>query len=752
MLILIYKSYIINYLFIMNKLFTLKSTIKSTLLKTNLFQFGFKALPKKNEVSKQKTVKTKVNSNDIHEEAGEKSINILSHSEKVKEIPKKVKKSIVNKKDHPQEKDLKDEKKKTSFRTEKKEVKIEENEDEVEEIPIKPKKSTKSQGKKKESLQKIEVEEEIHNVDLVIEEVEEGEEVKIEKSEKPKKTIQKSEVTLNEKQEKVLSHQKDSKVNKKKEENDDSWTIDIMKNPQNIGRLPINVPINLQSFPKPIEGSIDYYESYINSERTTPETRSIIKTDHQYNCRNYSPLPLVVKEGRGCVIEDIDGFKYIDCLMGYSSVNLGHHNIAIEKEIENQMSKIYMTARPFYNTRLPDTAKLISEIVGKDKICIANGGVEACETALKFARRWGYRVKNISENKAKTVVAAGNFMGRTITVCGASLEESRYKHFGPYAENAFEIIPYNDIQALEAVLESDPNICSVILEPIQGEGGIIIPDDNYLSQVYDLCKKYNVLYIDDEIQAGLGRSGRLFASQYSLKDKKPDIYLLAKSISNGYYPVSIVAANKDIIDLIGPGEHGSTFSGNPLAMAIAETALKELIKDNGKTIDNSFEMGSKLCYLLYSINSPLVKEIRGRGLFIGIEFHHDIPINTSDILLMLMERGLASKQTHKYTIRLTPSLNITWKEVEAVYHIFKNVLESLSSQIKYESKENTMSNFLLTKSINDECIEYLNQNKTVEYKVKNPKQEAYKLNLMGSIKISEEIEKNNVFKFDNKLI
>jgi ornithine--oxo-acid transaminase len=457
-----------------------------------------------------------------------------------------------------------------------------------------------------------------------------------------------------------------------------------------------------------------------------------------------------VKEGRGCVIEDIDGFKYIDCLMGYSSVNLGHHNEAIENEIRSQMSKIYMTARPFYNTRLPDTAKLIAELVGKDKVCIANGGVEAVETALKFARRWAYRVKKIPENKAKCIVAQGNFMGRTTTVCGASEDESRYKHFGPYAENAFEIIPYNDIPALEKSLEADPNICAVILEPIQGEGGIIIPEDDYLSKVYDLCKKHNVLYIDDEIQAGLGRTGKLFASDHTLKDKKPDMYLMAKSLTNGYYPVSIVAANKDIIDLIGPGEHGSTFSGNPLGMAIVSVALKELMKDNAKIIQNSFEMGSTLAYMLYSLNNPLIKEVRGRGLFIGIEFHHDIPVYSSDILLLLMEKGVASKQTHKYTIRLTPALNITFKEVEAIYHIFKNVLGSIASQVNYLAKEPIKSNFLMTKKIKEECDKYLVQDHKIHYEVRNPKQEAYKLSI-SSLKIDDSSTNNDSTSHNNEI-
>lgn len=525
-----------------------------------------------------------------------------------------------------------------------------------------------------------------------------------------------------------------------------AWKVDIINNPQMIGKLPLTTPVFLNNFPKKIEGTVDYYEGYIMSNRTLEKSREIMLNEHKYNCRNYAPLPVVLKEGHGSIVEDVDGFKYLDCLMGYASVNLGHGNDRIHKVITSQISKLYMTARAFYNDKLHETAKLLCETFGKEKVCFANGGVEGVETALKLARRWAYRVKKVEDNKAKIIFAKGNFMGRTITVCGASEDKGRYLQFGPYVQDAFHLVPYNDVKSIQDLLESDPNICAVFLEPIQGEGGIVIPDNDYLSKVYDLCKKHNVLYIDDEIQAGLGRSGKLLACEYSLKERKPDMIILAKSITNGYYPVSCVLADKVIMDGIGPGEHGSTFSGNPLGMSIATAAIKELIADQGKVIKNSFDIGAKICYFLLSLNCPLVKEVRGRGLFIGIEFHHDIPIEVSDIVLFLMEKGLITKQTHKYNIRLTPPINIGFKEAEAIYHIFKSVLGSISSQVQYFGKEQATHNFLMTASLKKECDEYLMQNHEVVYKTKNPKQESYKLSIMNKIDLMSEKHHDSSFK------
>ena len=631
--------------------------------------------------------------------------NFASFSSKVKNVNKNV--------DIPKEQIV--ELKKQTIKQIKKSP--EKNIDAVKKIP---KESKKAKVTKEPKVQQIELNKEIK--------------VEIEEKTAPKKKVQTKEPKLDKDILKAKSNKQD-KQQIVKTEKVDEWKVDIINNPQILGKLPLNIPIFLNNFPKKIPGCPDSYEGYIKSERISKETKAIIETDHRYNCRNYAPVPVVLKEAHGPIVEDIDGFKYLDCLMGYGSVNLGHGNEKIHKEITNQISKLYMTARAFYNDKLHETAKLLCETFGKEKVCFANGGVEAVETALKLARRWAYRVKGIKDNKAKIVFANGNFMGRTITVCGASDELDRNYQFGPYVQDAFHLVPYNDVKSIADLLEKDPDICAVFLEPIQGEAGIIIPDDDYLSNVYDLCKKHNVLFIDDEIQAGLGRSGRLLACEYSLKEKKPDMILLAKSLTNGYYPVSIVLADKNIIDLIGPGEHGSTFSGNPLGMTITSAGIKELLVDQGKLIRNSFDMGSKLCYLLNSLNSPLIKEVRGRGLFIGIEFHKDIQVEPSDIVLMLMERGLITKQTHKYNIRITPAITIGWKEVEAIYHIVKNVLGSISTQLNYFPKEPTKTNFLITVNAKNECDNYLKENHEINYKTKNPKQEAFKLSVMSPLSL-----------------
>ena len=518
-----------------------------------------------------------------------------------------------------------------------------------------------------------------------------------------------------------------------------NFEVDFKNNPQNIGKVTLDYPINLNSFPKCSGKFDDPYQDYINSNRLSTETKNIIFADQASNCRNYAPLPVVLAEGHGSVVEDVDGFRYIDCLLGYSAINMGHGNAKIHTAMVEQMSKLYMTSRAFYNNKLYEAAKLITEIFQKDKVLFMNSGVEAGETAVKMARRWGYEVKKIKDNEAKIVFVKNNFWGRTITACATSDDPSRYKGFGPYDRENFYLIDYNNLEAVEETFKNDSNICAIFLEPIQGEAGIIIPDNNYLKGVYELCKKYNVLLIDDEVQAGLGRSGKLLACEHSLgADIKPDIILLAKSLSNGYYPISAVLANSEIVDLIKPGEHGSTFSANPLAMNILIASLKELISEDGKIIKNSSVQGSRLAYLIYSLNSPLIKEVRGRGLFIGVEFHQDIPIKVSDIALLLMERGLLTKQTHSTCLRLTPALNIGNEEVFAIYHIFKSVVDSLAAQLKYSNGNQTVADFIVTMNIKNEMDDYILSSPRVEYKTKNNKQEKYKLSLLSPINIVDE--------------
>lgn len=507
-----------------------------------------------------------------------------------------------------------------------------------------------------------------------------------------------------------------------------------MKSPEAIGKLPLDFPISISNFPKPIPSSADPYEGYINSNRISQETAAIIKADRKYNCMNYAPVPVVLREGKGAIVEDVDGFKYIDCLAGYSSVNFGHCNENITKGYLQQLKKMSMTPRAFYNDQLHQGAKMLHNLFGKDKCVLMSTGVEAGETAVKYARRWGYRVKGIPADQAKIVFAKGNFWGRTITAIGTSDDPSRHKEFGPYVKDAFYTVPYDDVNEIQKLLDTDPNICAVMLEPIQGEAGIIIPQNNYIANVQKICREKKVLLIVDEIQTGLGRTGRLLCSDYSMKEDRPDVILLAKSLTNGMYPVSAMLANKEIVDVVGPAEHGATFAGSPLGMATLCASLTELSKDDFAVVKNSFSQGGKLSYLLLRLNNPLIKQIRSRGLMIGIEFHTDIPIAVSDIVLMLMERGLLSKQTHSHCLRLTPPLTITDNELVAIFHIFNNVLGLVSSQTNYKASENNLikPNILLSSADVEAADKLILENPTVVYNNVNPIQEQFKKQILSS--------------------
>lgn len=503
----------------------------------------------------------------------------------------------------------------------------------------------------------------------------------------------------------------------------EDFKVDMKIKPELIGKLPLDYPLDLSSFPKIVDG-MDPFEAYKNSKRTLPNSHNVMKQDLLYNSRNFAPLAVAIKKANGNVVEDIEGYRYLDCLMGNSSIIFGHKNKNIESVILEQVQQLTMTSRAFYNNKLFEGTKFLNKAFGYDKCILMNTGSEAGETAIKLARRWGYRNKRIPENKAKCIFVTGNFWGRSITACGTS--DDPLLEFGPYEKESFYIIPYNDVNSLIKILKNDPDVCSIMLEPIQGEAGVVIPDNNYIDKVYDLCKKYNILYIDDEVQSGIGRSGKLLAYEWFLKDgKRPDIVIVAKALSNGYQPVSAVLSTSEIIDLIGPGEHGSTYSGNPLGMAIIQSSLNELISLENDFIRNCAKMGSYLGLLLSFINSPLIKEIRGRGLFIGIEFHSEIPIQVSDIVLHLMERGLLTRQTNKYCLILTPAINITFKEVEAIFHIFKFVLKSIENQIVLPKLPKARLNILCTQNDVKEMNSYIASKPEIAYVKRNPLQSQF---------------------------
>ena len=317
-------------------------------------------------------------------------------------------------------------------------------------------------------------------------------------------------------------------------------------------------------------------------------------------------------------------------------------------------------------------SKQLCDLLGYEKFLPSSTGVEACESACKLARRWGYVVKGVEHDKASIVMANGCFWGRSITASGGCDDESRYKNFGPFTPG-FPLVPYNDVPALEAYFKSDPNCCAVMLEPIQGEGGVIIPQEGYLKQVRELCDKYNVLLITDEVQTGLGRTGKLMG--YDWDNIKPDIVTLGKAISGGVTPVSGIVSQASVMDTIKPGDHGSTYGGNPLGMAVAQAAISAIV-DEGM-IENSAKMGELLKKQIQAINCPLVKEIRGRGLFVGVEFKHDLNIDGNHFATILRGKGLLCKSTHRFCVRFSPALVINEGEIMEAVELIKSAMTEL---------------------------------------------------------------------------
>ena len=394
--------------------------------------------------------------------------------------------------------------------------------------------------------------------------------------------------------------------------------------------------------------------------------------EEKYGAHNYHPLPVVLERGEGVYLYDVDGKKYFDFLSGYSAVNQGHCHPAIIEALQKQASKLTLTSRAFHNNLLGEYEKYITDYFGYDKVLPMNTGVEGGETAIKLARRWGYNVKGIAENKAKIIFAEGNFWGRTLAAISSSTDPSSFKGFGPYMPG-FGIVPYNDLVALEEALK-DKEVAAFMVEPIQGEAGVVIPDDGYLKAVRDLCNKYNVLFIADEIQTGLARTGKMLACDH--ENVKPDILILGKALSGGTLPISAVLASNEIMMQILPGEHGSTYGGNPLACAVAIKSL-EVLKSE-KMAENAAKMGERLRAGLANLHSPFITTIRGKGLLNAIVIKHENPDASWDLCLHLKDLGLLAKPTHGDKIRFAPPLIITEKQIDEAVAIIGAGLKLLS--------------------------------------------------------------------------
>ena len=397
-----------------------------------------------------------------------------------------------------------------------------------------------------------------------------------------------------------------------------------------------------------------------------------ISLEYQYGAHNYHPIPVVIEKGEGVYLYDVDGKKYFDYLSGYSAVNQGHCHPAIIKTLQEQSSKLTLTSRAFHNNLLGVYEKYITSYFGYDKVLPMNTGVEGGETAVKLARRWGYNVKGIPENQAKIIFAEGNFWGRTLAAISASTDPSSFKGFGPYMPG-FGLVPYNDLIALEKAFQ-DNTVAAFMVEPIQGEAGVVIPDDGYLTGVRELCNHYNVLFIADEVQTGLARTGKMLACDH--ENVRPDILILGKALSGGTLPISAVLADDDIMLQILPGEHGSTYGGNPLACAVAMTSLEVLKSEN--MVQNAEKMGQLLRKELAKLNSPHIKLIRGKGLLNAIVINHSDPEVSLELCIHLRDLGLLAKPTHGDKIRFAPPLIINEVQILESVKMIDAALKKLS--------------------------------------------------------------------------
>src|SRR5690242_1635764 len=393
-------------------------------------------------------------------------------------------------------------------------------------------------------------------------------------------------------------------------------------------------------------------------------TRDFVELENEFGAHNYHPLDVVIERAEGVWVSDVDGKRYLDCLAAYSAVNQGHCHPEILRTLTEQASKVTLTSRAFRNEQLPLLYKQLHDLTGMDMALPMNTGAEAVETAVKTARKWGYTAKGIPEGKAEIIVCANNFHGRTVTIISFSTDEQYRNGFGPFTPG-FKIIPYGDVQALRDAIS--PNTCAFLVEPIQGESGIIIPPRGFLREAADVCRRNQVLLMTDEIQSGLGRTGKLFA--YMHEGITPDVLIIGKALAGGFYPVSAVLASKEILGVYQPGDHGSTFGGNPLACAVARTALRVLMEE--KMIERSAELGAYFLDRLRTLSSPDLREVRGRGLWIGIEMNSP----ARPYCEALKREGILCKETHDHVIRIAPPLVITREEIDWAFDRIKQVIE-----------------------------------------------------------------------------
>ena len=397
---------------------------------------------------------------------------------------------------------------------------------------------------------------------------------------------------------------------------------------------------------------------------TRMQTSEFVELENQYGAHNYHPLDVVIERAEGVWVYDVDGKKYLDCLAAYSAVNQGHCHPRILKTLIEQARQVTLTSRAFRNEQLPLLYKQLHDLTGFDMALPMNSGAEAVETAVKTARKWGYKVKGIPEGKAEIIVCANNFHGRTVTIVSFSTDEQYRDGFGPFTQG-FRVVAFGDVQDLRRTIT--PNTCAFLVEPIQGEAGIVMPPDGYLKQVAEICRENRILLMTDEIQSGLGRTGKLFA--YMHEGIKPDVLIVGKALAGGFYPVSAVLASKEILGVYKPGDHGSTFGGNPLGCAVARTALQVLVDE--KLVERSAELGAYFLGLLKTLRSPDLKEVRGKGLWIGVELNSP----ARPYCEALKELGVLCKETHDRVIRIAPPLVIKREEIDWAFEQIRKVIE-----------------------------------------------------------------------------
>jgi ornithine--oxo-acid transaminase len=399
----------------------------------------------------------------------------------------------------------------------------------------------------------------------------------------------------------------------------------------------------------------------ITAEQT--QTSDFIRLEEQYGAHNYHPLDVVIERADGVWVYDVEGKRYLDCLAAYSAVNQGHCHPKILSTLIEQASRVTLTSRAFRNEQLPLLYRDLHELTGFDAALPMNSGAEAVETAVKTARKWGYKVKGIPEGKAEIIVCANNFHGRTVTIVSFSTDEQYRDGFGPFTPG-FKVIPFGDAAALRQAIT--PTTCAFLVEPIQGEAGIVIPPAGFLKEAASICRENRVLLITDEIQSGLGRTGKLFA--YMHEGIKPDVLIIGKALAGGFYPVSAVLASREIMDVYRPGDHGSTFGGNPLGCALARTALRVLVEE--KMVEHSGELGGYFLGLLRTLRSSDLKEVRGKGLWIGIDLHSP----ARPYCEALKQEGILCKETHDHVIRIAPPLVITRAEIDWAFERIQRVV------------------------------------------------------------------------------